>query len=715
MIKIFSSDRQSFAGEDILLRSGLAIIPEDTELLPCATYLIECLKKMGFPYARLSSKGTGDRIILSLSRSMNETFQVSLKTGSSDIAFEISGNNLASCYYGVYAFLRHTKVNGKVLMTRLKLYRGATKNPHRNLIISLSWMENLIEFPFYSFAKWKNFIEFVSELRFHRIDFMQWGCTIAEPPDTETKTDDEWEMWQDGPRRKGDWPIPESYRGLKYQEGGWRNRCVFEPWLFPISGKTIKNSSLFSVCYPPETTIPLCRWDTGKQKLVHRLWRPPFIKDKKLFRKITGLIHDHGMRTGLFTTPRVPCVKDEKNFESYWKQVIDFFTSQGIDDFLFETEEGPASFEHHRNCKLCQTAFGDIFTGYTRKIARQTRILGELIRKKSKNSKVGWILHVPLHAGYGNPPERRKWLENPNNYIENLHIFKDNAPEDFTLDYVPFPGEKNITHKFLPRVYFDIFGENRIRTTGYTHAWGPTRAFVGLEIYYIDIACSLWEYHPPKQMWRRDEVSKQNTAVLSLKLYGSKRTVSDLARYSINNRRNLYGVKSAVCPLVWDRSCFAIGQQVLKKMLVNALTRKQKSYLPYPRSFYKNALKNVIKAEERLKNVKFSSSVFISEWDFREGFLERAALVKAARWILEFLLVYDSMLVKMANRQNINRTYISKLLTLGHFINDAAVSGQRSSWWPASSRLGGLYDYYVFARFLLCKKEIISSGKIPQK
>ena len=706
MTKLFPTDKQLFARQDIFLKPGLAVIPENAELLPCARYLIERLENKGFPDARLSSEGAGDRIILSLAPSISETFQIQLKKDSDAITFEISGNSLASCYYGVYAFLQHAKVNDKVLVTRLKSYMGSTSNPHRNLIVSLSWMENLIEFPFYGFEQWKKFIELVSELRFHRIDFMQWGCTIPDPPAAGTKGEDEWEMWQDGSIQKNDWPIPESYRGLQYQEGGWRNRCVFEPWLFPIAGKTIKNSALFSVCYPPEKTIPLCIWDTGKQKLVHRLWRPPFIKDEKLFRKITDFIHNHGMKTGLFTTPRVPCARDEKNFEAYWKQVIDFFTSQGIDDFLFETEEGPLSFEHHSRCEFCQKTFGDIFTGYTRKIARQTYILGELIRGKSKHSNVGWILHVPLHAGYGNPVERRKWLESPDNYIENLNIFKANAPEDFTLDYVPFPGEKNITHEFLPRIYFDVFGKNRIRPTGYTHAWGPARTFLGLEVYYTGIARSLWEYCPSKEVWRRDELSKKDITTLSLKIYGSKEAMSDLARYSINNRRNLYGEKSAVCPLVWDRGCFAIREQVLKKMFVNALTKKQTSYLPYPRNHYKKALTGVIKAEKRLNSVKISSSWFVSDWNFDEGFSERFALVKASRWILEFLLVYDSMLVKMTNQKKMDRAYINKLLTLGRRINDAVTSGHRSSWWPGSSRLGGIYDYYAFVRFLLNRKEI---------
>ncbi|MGB9643316.1 MAG: hypothetical protein ACPL3Q_09020, partial [Candidatus Ratteibacteria bacterium] len=81
---------------------------------------------------------------------------------------------------------------------------------------------------------------------------------------------------------------------------------------------------------------------------------------------------------------------------------------------------------------------------------------------------------------------------------------------------------------------------------------------------------------------------------------------------------------------------------------------------------------------------------------------------------LEFFLVYDIMLVKMAHYRKIDRTFISKLLTLGSRINDAVMEGHRSSCWPGSSRLGGLYDYYAFARFLLCRKEIISSGSKKQ-
>ncbi|MCM8821798.1 MAG: hypothetical protein NC831_03165 [Candidatus Omnitrophica bacterium] len=704
---IFPSDIVQ-KGKKYSVEPPVNVVVKDTTLLPCARYFIEETKKRSLRHIKMAELTSNtNTAIFSLMQSSDEKFCVRVEKVSGKIIFEFSASSLSSCYYGIQAFFRHSEVNKNSFVTDLKFHSGKTKNTRRNLIISLSWMENLIEFPFYNLEKWRAFIDLVSELRFNRIDFMQWGCTIPEAPADDRKTEDEWELWQNGSKKSGDWPIPEAYRGLKYQQGVWKSHCLFEPWLFPVSGKSIKKSALFSVCYPPERQIPLCRWDIKKQKLISKLWYPPFIKDKSLFRKLTDLIHDRGMRVGLFTTARVPCAANEKNFEQYWKEVIGFFSKQGVDDFVFETEEGPASFQHHRQCQICQRKYGDIFTGYTRKIARQTNILTKIIKSRSENSNIGWILHVPLHAGYGNPPERSQWLANPKNYIENLKIFKSSAPDDFTLDYVPFPGEKNIRHDFLPQIYFDIFGSKRICATGYTHAWGPARTFLGLEVYYIDIARSLWEYDPSKTVWRREEITKKSIEELSLRLYGSRKAIFELARYSINNRSLLFGEKSVVCPLVWDRSRFCISQQVLKKMLINAFSGKQEGYLPYQRNLYESALKKTMDAEKKLEKVKPSKSFLACDWDFGEGFLERFSLVKASRWILEFLLVYDSILSIMADRKKLSEKSFKKLIETGIKINNAAAMGHKSSWWPSSSRLGGIYDYYAFARFLFQNKNSI--------
>ncbi|MCM8788689.1 MAG: hypothetical protein NC907_02740, partial [Candidatus Omnitrophica bacterium] len=405
------------------------VVVKDPTLLPCANYFINEAKRRSLRKIRLADAiNNTNTVIFSLMQSSEEQFYVRRKKDSGINICEFSATSLACCYYGVQAFFRQLEIKKNSLVTELQLLRGKTRNHHRNLIISLSWMENLIEFPFYNLEKWRKFIDLASELRFNRIDFMQWGCTIPEAPADDRKTEDEWELWQNNSKKSGAWPIPEAYRGLKYQEGVWQTHCLFEPWLFPISGKTIKNSALFSVCYPPEKKIKLYRWDANKQRLVCRFWEPPFIKNKKLFRSIVDMIHDRGMRVGIFTTARVQCIKDDRRFEAYWNDVIEFFLEQGVDDFLFETEEGPISFQHHRQCQICQKTYGDIFTGYTKKIARQTEILCKIIKPRSENSKIGWILHVPLHAGYGNPPERREWLANPKNYIENLKIFKSSAP-----------------------------------------------------------------------------------------------------------------------------------------------------------------------------------------------------------------------------------------------------------------------------------------------
>lgn len=701
MDKLVLSDDKKLNKNYAIIKSPVSILVKNNVLLPCSEFFIDVLRKKGYSGSLSGNNHKScDTIIFSLIQSKDEQFFVEIEKESSCTIVKFSGTEI-SCYYAVQAFFQESKINDKNIFTKLKFQKGQTKNHHRNLIISLSWMENLIEFPFYDFERWKEFIDLVSELRFHRIDFMQWGCTIPSPPQQDKNVDDEWELWQSQEKTTIAWSLPVAYRGLKFQQDGWQKRHLLQPWLFPIKGKTISNSHLFSVCYPPEKQIPLAFWDNFKQKLVRKLWRPPFIQDEKLFRKITDLIHSRGMKTGLFTTPRVPCVKDENGFIEYWKEVIQFFVDQGIDDFVFETEEGPVSFEHHSQCELCHKAFGDIFSGYSKKVAHQVSILNEVVKNCSKNSEIGWILHVPLNGGYGNPPERKEWLKNPENYVENLKVFKKFAPENFTFDYVPFPGEHGITHDFLPRIYFEIFGYNRFRQTGYTHAWGPTRAFTGLEPYYIETARKLWEFVPEKgNLWKPDIISKKSMTILSLKLYGSKRVLSDLARYSINNRRITYGIKSAVCPYVWDRSKFSIYQDVLKKMFESASKRNKISFLPFPKYHYKNLLSKVIRAENRLKTVKIQKSLLSCNWNFKNGFDERYALVKATKWAIEFLLLYDEVLVKFSKEKKIKSSDIKKLIKIGLLINKESSSGQKTSFWPSSSRLGGLYDYYAFALLL---------------
>ncbi|MCM8805481.1 MAG: hypothetical protein NC825_01950 [Candidatus Omnitrophica bacterium] len=337
MDKLFLKD-EKLNKNYAIIKSPVSILVKNNVLLPCSEFFIDVLRKKGYSGSLSGNNHKScDTIIFSLIQSKDEQFFVEIEKESSCTIVKFSGTEI-SCYYAVQAFFQESKINDKNIFTKLKFQKGQTKNHHRNLIISLSWMENLIEFPFYDFERWKEFIDLVSELRFHRIDFMQWGCTIPSPPQQDKNVDDEWELWQSKGKTTIAWSLPVAYRGLKFQQDGWQKRHLFQPWLFPIKGKTISNSHLFSVCYPPEKQIPLAFWDNFKQKLVRKLWRPPFIQDEKLFRKITDLIHSRGMKTGLFTTPRVPCVKDENGFIEYWKEVIQFFVDQGIDDFVFETE-----------------------------------------------------------------------------------------------------------------------------------------------------------------------------------------------------------------------------------------------------------------------------------------------------------------------------------------------------------------------------------------
>ena len=374
-----------------------------------------------------------------------------------------------------------------------------------------------------------------------------------------------------------------------------------------------------------------------------------------------------------------------------------------MDDFLFETEEGPASFAHHGSCKKCQEAYGDIFAGYTRKVARQTEIIGHILEKAAPAAQVGWILHVPLAGGYGNTPERKEWLKKPGAYMENLRLFERLAPKTFTLDLVLRPGDYGINHDFIPRAYYEVFGPGRIRETGYTHAWGPARAFRGLEAYYIAMARALWSYARPGDGacgdWNEGATDRELRAI-SKTLYNSPAALSDLARFSINNRRLLSGEQSAVSPLSWDRSAFCIGEQILKKMLSAARGGRKSSYLPYPEAEYRKGLAGIRKAEESLKGVRLPQTPLACAWDFGIGLRERVALVRASRFALEFMLVYDGILVSAASGRRVEKRALANLVRLGKRINDAALRGYAGDWWPSTSRVGGLYDYYAFARWL---------------
>lgn len=654
---------------------------------------------MGFSSVQIKYGLTSGDMIIFSKFSDNCSFKVKIQGKNKNNIVEITASSLSFCYYAISSFLKSLSIKKEGIFTNLKILEGNTKNPNRNLIISLSWMENIIEFPFFNLDKWKSFIEFISELRYSRIDFMQWGCTLSSPPKNIGKFEDEWQLWENQKEKENSWPIPEAYRGLKYQEDGWKNGFLFQPWFFPIKSKKIKDSQEFSVCLSAVKYIPLNKWDTNKKKLMKFYWIPPFIKNEKLFRKIIDMIHNFGLEAGFFTTPRVPCAKREDEFRNYWNDIIKYFINQGIDYFLFETEEGPISFQHHKECEFCQKTYGDIFTGYTKKVAKQTIILDEIIQNQSKKIKTGWILHVPLNGGYGNPPERKEWLNNEKNYIENLKIFKENSSENFTLDYAPQKGEHGINHDFLPDIYYEIFGKERIKPTGYTHAWGPIRAFKGLEVYYIALANYLWNYNPEKEKFLRDKISNSYLKKLSKILYGSEKAVFTLAKYSINNRRVIYGVKSAVCPIVWDRTSFAIGQQILKEMFLTALKEKKASYLPYPMDKYKKVMNEISIAERELKKVNFNFP-FLSEWDIKEGFYERLALVKSSHLILKFYIFLDKILINLNKKERINKNQIEKLIKIGLLINDISVKSYKDGFWPGCSRLGGLYDYYSFSLYL---------------
>ncbi len=98
-------------------------------------------------------------------------------------------------------------------------------------------MEILYEFPHYSFNQWKNFIELASEMRFTRIDFMQWGCTNHKLAQIEGNFQDEWEAWEKQDKKSSRLPLPSCYKGLKYAEQGWKSQHLFQPFLFPIPEK----------------------------------------------------------------------------------------------------------------------------------------------------------------------------------------------------------------------------------------------------------------------------------------------------------------------------------------------------------------------------------------------------------------------------------------------------------------------------------------------
>lgn len=709
MSTVFPSDKQYFYNSCIEIKNPFFLVVEDPSLNFCVEFFVNQLKKKGFSEkitnnAVRKSNEKATEFVFSIVPSNKESFQVKVEKNSDKTVVGFSGSSVSTCYYAIQSFLRETQISRIKLRTKLKAHSGKTKNPYRNLIISLSWMENLIEFPFFNLEKWKDFISLACELRFHRIDFMQWGCTIPDPPLQNTNVEDEWELWEKGKNKESAWPVPQAYRGLKYQEGGWKTRKLFQPWLFPIKGKYIKYADTFSVCYPPENKIPLSYWDKNKQKLIRRLWKPPFIQDKDLFKKIIDFIHRYGMHAGVFTSARVPCVNQEKDFIKYWQEVIRFFLEQGIDDFVFETEEGPLSFEHHKNCKSCQKRFGDIFTGYTLKVANQTNLLNDIINKFNRNSDIGWICHVPLNGGYGNPPERKEWLKNPENYVENLKAFKKSAPENLRMNYAPQPGEHGINHSFLPQIYLDIFGTENIRQTGYTHAWGPVRAFIGLEAYFINEATNLWDFDPAntKSLWKNWQNQNFSKSILhiSSKIYGSTKVVKDLAIYSINNRRTILEIKSAVCPYVWDRSVFCIYEQVLKKMFDIARKQQKTSYLFYPRQYYLNLLRRLLAVEKRLQKVKINNSFLSCDWNFKEGFEERYSLVKAAKLAVEFLVKYDDILIEFSKTGKIKEKDLHNLLEIGISINNECVNGHKTSIWPGSSRLGGLYDYYAFVQII---------------
>lgn len=708
-MQLFPSDRVRHGKERIVFEAPVTVACSAREARPCARYLVERLRARGCRARKRDGKpGHANTVTLALRRTTGttagESFSISVCPEAGKATAVLEGGNLAALYHAANLFLREAGFEGGLLATRLRSARGAPRCSHRNLIIQLSWMEMLNEFPHYGLDGWKRFIDLASELRFTRIDFMQWGCTHPPAPPGQAAGNDEWEAWQGAP--PGDassWPMPAAYRGLKYQERMWKSSTLYEPWLFPLSGRMIASSEEFSVCLPPARSHPLARWLPRRGLLARGNWLPPFIAKPDLFPALARLIHDRGMRVGLFTTARVPCAVREKAFAAFWSEAISFFRDQGVDDFLFETEEGPASFAHHGTCKKCQAAFGDIFTGYTRKVARQTEIIGGILAKTAPASQVGWILHVPLAGGYGNTPERKEWLKKPDAYMNNLRLFESLAPKTFTLDLVLRPGSYGINHDFIPRAYYEVFGPGRIRETGYTHAWGPARSFRGLEAYYINLARALWNYARPGNgsagNWE-ENVTGRELRALSKALYNSPQVLRDLGRYSINNRRTLFGEKSAVSPLVWDRSAFCIGEQVLKKMLSTAHGGRKSSYLPYSAAEYRKTLAGIRRAETRLGGIKAPQSILACAWDFRVGFRERVALVRACRFAIEFMLAYDRLLVAATSGRRIDRRALNNLARLGARINDAAVEGYAGDWWPSTSRTGGLFDYFAFARWL---------------
>ena len=686
----------------VILKPPLTVICENPSLTNCGKYIISLCKKNGFSGIKLDSlKNAKDTIFLEVDqKSSGDAFSVETIEDNWKTSLIIRATNTACFYYAIDRLFQDITFRRNHLITEIKSIRGKSHNPERNLIIMLSWMEMMFAFPHFSLSQWKDFVDLVSMLRFTRIDFMQWGCTNYEPPASVSRSQNEWESWEKAEKRGNHWPIPAAYEGLKYQQRAWQSLHLFQPWLFPISKRSIRYSEEFSVCLPPVQSIPLAKWKKGK--LEYGFWQPPFIKNPKIFQKIVDCIHERGMKTGIFTTARIPCVKRERLFKNYWSDIIDFFLSQEIDDFVFETEEGPESFQHHKNCTFCKDAYGDIFTGYTKKVAAQTQVLTDIIMKKNSHSSTGWVLHVPLSGGFGNPAERKEWLKNPDNYVENLRLFEKLAHKKFYLNYVSRPGDHGISHNFLPQIYFEVFGQNRIHETGYTHAWGPCRAFYGMEAYFIASAKKLWGFHPEKQQGTWNEgLNKKILSLLSEKLYGSKDVLKDFAGCSINNRRVLQSEKSLVSPFVWDRGIFCIKDNVLKKMLKEVKKEKKDFYLAYPVETYKMNMKVLEKTIKKLEKIKFNPFPLPCSWNFHEGFEQRLALVKAAYFAFKYLIAYNRILVDVSMGRKIDIKRIRVLVELGKKINDHAERGHRNSWWPSTSRLGGLYDYFAFAIWLM--------------
>ena len=689
----------------ISFRDRINIFSKGEKTKEEAGFLNASLKAMGFDKIRPSVKADGSDIILDVvgkdirkmyrgikpGLKINDMYIIKIEKKNNKKNIHITAQNKAALFYAIYTFLKTIKINNKKIDTYEYTLVDWSDRPYRDILIQLQWMEQLFEFPQFDFNKWKSYVDLMAELKYNYIYFMQWGCTCHQYPGQEKFEEDwQWQISEDEKSEKS-WPILPGFKDCYYQERTWNSGFVFEPWLFPFDKKKIKDSQKYSVMLPNADKIPLKYWDASLKKCVPVKWRPPFIKDKKMFRRVNDYIHSRGIKAGLFTTARCYCIDEEKFFIKFWNYVIDHFVKEGIDSFMFETEEGPASFDHIKNCPSCIKFYGKNPLAYTRMVARQIKVLNKIVRSRKQKAEIGWVVHVPLAGGGGTPAERREWLNNPDNYKKNLSIFQKAAPKDFFIDHVPYPGSYGVKHRFLPKLWFDVFGRDRIRDYVYIGAWGPTRAFRGREALYMATVNRVWNYDHPGRQISAEEVS--------LLLYNNDKILKVLAEFSLNDYTKTNGYDSKVSHLVWGHWLnFWVKENILEKMYSAMEEGDKDSYLLFPRKVYLKTKKEIASAFKAIRGVRFNNEKlkFICNWDFDRGLQDRIHIMKAVQYALEYLLIYDQVLLKIKKSQRVDKV-IDKLIELGVKINNEAAMAFQKEFWPSTSRIGSLYDYYDFA------------------